>query len=50
MLKLSHKELKAVAKIRKVEDYRRMSEAELLEALMESQKPKKLKSIKEIRK
>ena len=42
MLKLSYKESKAVAKIRKISDYKRMSEDDLLKALIESQKPEKL--------
>ena len=50
MVTLSYKELKAVAKIRKIKDYKRMSEDELLKALEESEKPKPPKTIKEIRK
>ena len=50
MVTLSYKELKAVAKIRKIECYKRMSEDELLKALEESEKPKPSKTIKEIRK
>ena len=50
MLKLSYKELKAVAKIRKVSGYKRMSEDELLKGLLESQKPKQPNTIREIRK
>ena len=50
MVTLSYKELKAVAKIRKIEGYKRMSEDELLKALAESEKPKPPKTIKEIRK
>ena len=36
MLRLTHKELKTVAKIRKVKGYKRMSEDELLKALIDS--------------
>ena len=50
MVTLSYKELKAVAKITKIKDYKRMSEDELLKALEESEKPKTPKTIKEIRK
>ena len=50
MFNLSHKELKAVAKIRGIKDYKRMSEDELLKVLIESEKPKEPKTIKEIRK
>ena len=50
MVTLSYKELKAVAKIRKIEGYKRMSEDELLKALEESEKPKPTKTIKQIRK
>ena len=50
MVTLSYKELKVVAKIRKIEGYKRMSEDELLKALEESEKPKSPKTIKEIRK
>ena len=41
MVPFSYKELKAVAKIRKNEGYKRMSEDELLKALKESEKPPK---------
>ena len=50
MVILSYKELKAVAKIRKFEGCKRMSEDELLKALEESEKPKPPKTIKEIKK
>ena len=50
MVTLSYKELKAVAKIRKIEGYKRMSEDELLKAFEESENPKTPKTIKEIRK
>ena len=50
MVTLSDKQLKTVAKIRKIKDYKRMSEDELLKALEESEKPKPPKTIKEIRK
>ena len=39
MVTLSYKELKAVARIRKIKDYKRMSEDEILKALEESEKP-----------
>ena len=38
MVTLSYKELKVVAKIRKIEGYKGMSEDELLKALEESEK------------
>ena len=41
MLNLSFKEMNAVAIIRRFKDYKRISEDELLEALIESEKPKK---------
>ena len=50
MITLSYKELKAVAKIRKIKGYKRISEDEFLKALEESEKPKPPKTIKEIRK
>ena len=50
MLKLSYKELMAVAKIRKVSGYKRMCEDELLKGLLESQNPKQPNTIREIRK
>ena len=50
MVTLSYKELKTVAKIRKIEGYKRMSKDELLKALEESEKPKPAKTVKEIRK
>ena len=50
MVTLSYRELKTVAKIRKIEGYERMSEDELLKALEESEKPKPPSTIKEIRK
>ena len=50
MVTLSYKELKAFAKIRKIKDYKRMSEDELLKAFEESENPKPLKTVEEIRK
>ena len=50
MVTVSYKEMKAVAKIKKIEGYKRMSEDEFLKGLEESEKPKSPKSIKEIRK
>ena len=50
MINLSYRELKAVAKTRKIEGYKRMSEDELLKALGESEKRKNPKTIKKIRK
>ena len=41
---------KAVAKIRKIEGYKKMSEDDLLKAFEESEKPKTPKTIKEIKK
>ena len=49
MVTLSYKELKAVANITEIKDYRRMTEYELLKAFEESEKPKTSKNIKEIR-
>ena len=49
MVTLSYKELKAVANITEIKDYRRMIEYELLKAFEESEKPKTPKNIKEIR-
>ena len=48
MVTFSYKELKAVAKIRKIKGYKRMSEDKLLKALEKSEKPKPPKTIKEI--
>ena len=50
MVTLSYKEIKAVAKIRKTEGYKKMSEDDSLKALEESEKTKPPKTIKEIRK
>ena len=50
MVTLSNKELKAVTEIRKIQCYKRMPEDELLKVLEESEKPKPLKTVKEIRK
>ena len=50
MVTLPYKELKAVAKIRGIEGYKRMPEEKLLKALEESEKPKPPEIIKEIRK
>ena len=41
MLNLSHEELKAIAKIRGIKDYKKISEDKLLKALVESEQPKK---------
>ena len=50
MLTHSYKKLNAVAKIRKIEGYKRMSEDELLQAPEESENSKHPKTIKETRK
>ena len=50
MLTHSYKKLNAVAKIRKIEGYERMSEDELLQAPEESENSKPPKTIKETRK
>ena len=47
-LELSTKELKAVAKIRGIKDYKSMSEDELLNALNSSKPVKKVKNKKQI--
>ena len=50
MITHSYKKLNAVAIIRKIEGYQRMSEDETLQAPEESEKSKTPKTIKEIRK